>query len=74
MCFMGSPSMPPMTPPSLPAAARPAPTIADPAVAQAMDEERRRRQAQAGRAGTILTDVQGLTSEDEGERKTLVTA
>lgn len=74
MCFMSSPSMPPMTPPPLPAAAKPAPTLADPAVAQSMDEERRRRQAQQGRAGTILTDVQGLTKEDESKRKTLVTA
>lgn len=74
MCFMSAPSMPAMAPPPLPPAPKPAPTVADPAVGLAMDEERRRRQAARGRASTILTDEQGLTSENDSKGKTLVTA
>jgi hypothetical protein len=39
-----------------------------------MDEERRRRQKAAGRASTILTDEQGLTSDNDNSGTTLLTA
>ena len=74
MCFMSAPSTPSFAPPPLPAAQRPAPTIADPAVGSAMDEERRRRQKASGRASTILTDEQGLTADNDNSGTTLLTA
>lgn len=72
MCF-SSPSMPSQPLPPPPAPPRAAPSIADPSVGKAMDETRRREQARAARAGTVLTSPLGLNDEKDAS-KTLLTA
>ncbi len=60
--------------PSVPAAAevQAAPQAQDDAVVNARDDETRRRRAAAGRASTLLTGSQGVTSQANTSNKTLL--
>ncbi|WP_210515146.1 hypothetical protein GC087_07210 [Pantoea sp. JZ2] len=66
MCMGSKPSVP-----SAPAI-QAAPQEQDTAVVNARDEEERRRRAAAGRASTILTGSQGVTSQANTSSKTLL--
>lgn len=50
----------------------PAPTMADPAVAQSEQRERRRAASRYGRQSTILTGAQGVQDGPVGGGKTLL--
>jgi len=60
--------------PDAPKAPDPTPTAVDPGVSAAREDERRRRAAAAGQSSTILTGAQGLLSEAQTGRKTLLGA
>lgn len=57
----GQAAYPPMSPLALPPAPEPAPSMADPAVRKARDEQKKRAAAMAGYASTIATGGLGLT-------------
>lgn len=57
----GQAAFPPMSPPALPAAPEPAPSMVDASVREARDEQKRRAAAMAGYASTIATGGLGLT-------------
>lgn len=69
MCF-SSPSIPAPAPPPPPPAKVPTPV--DEGVSKAREEEKRKALLAQGRQSTLLTGSQGLTSEAQTQRKTLL--
>lgn len=67
--FSGPPSIKPPPPP--PAPPEP-PTPVEPGVRKARKESRRRAALSEGRKSTILTSAQGLSSEAQTTKKTLL--
>ena len=69
MCFMSSPSTPPVEDPVDPPEP---PKEADEEVQRARDLERRQARLAAGRSSTVLTGGRGLTGDAAVQRKTLL--
>ena len=57
----GQAAYPPMSPPALPSAPDPVPSMVDPSVREARDAQKKRAAAMAGYASTIATGGLGLT-------------
>lgn len=57
----GQAAYPPMSPPALPPAPEPYPSMADPSVREAREAQKKRAAAMAGYASTIATGGLGLT-------------
>lgn len=69
MCLGGlfsTPSLPNLPVPKVPELPA-APTLANPAVAQALARNRRIAAAQSGRASTILTGPLGISNDTQGD-------